>query len=853
MVKPSVVPFVPRPQRESQFEEMKKERRWFRKRERETPRVGKGTKDVPGWRDKWALWSEMARKRQWLVGILLVGFLLGRAVMLEGLTPFAPAFFAVVLYLRREHAIWAALALIGGSFWSADPVPLAIAAEIGIIYLLFRGLEAYEHADLSQAPIVVFSATLLVRLFDTVLTDRMEWLPYALTFVEAGLAAVLTLLFLHALPILSRTARKTRLRHEEWIGALILIASVMTGVVGWAVQGVAAENVLSRYIVLLFALAAGPLMGTAAGVVAGIVLSLSDLSAVSQIGLLAFGGLMAGLIREGGKAAAIFGLLLGTSVLSLYGGNAEDTLASAWASVAASVLLLATPKSIVRHIARYVPGTADYAHNQQDYAKKVRDLTAERVERFSEVFRQLSRSFRQITYAGETARQTQDFDHFVNAVHDNNCANCHRYGQCWDGQFFQTYKLLTDMMSAVEAEPDMTPSKIPKAWNRHCVKTPQVLDVLKRQYDLYRHDLHWRRQLQDSRLLVADQLHGVSQVMDDLVKEIRREAKELNHHEERIRKELDRLGLAIQSIDIISLEEGHIEIEIVHAFRPGFDECRKIIAPLLADILGETISVKSEEPVEEGSPWTTVTFASAKAFEVETGVAGAAKGGDWLSGDSFSMVELGSGKFAVSLSDGMGNGARARMESSAALSMLEQLLQSGIDEKLAVKSVNSVLLLRSPEEMFATVDLALIDLYTGQATMLKIGSTPSFIKRGRDVIPISAGNLPIGILQDIEIDVLQVELQPGDTLIMMTDGILDAPDHAVNKELWVKRVLQEIASDDPQEIADSLLDMALRQYPGGGIRDDMTVIATRITRHQPEWSSFRWPGISRLERPRTVS
>ncbi|GIO16251.1 stage II sporulation protein E [Cohnella xylanilytica] len=852
MVKPSVVPFVPRPQQEPQSEERKR-RRWFRPRDRESSRAGGSARAASGWRDKWAAWSEMARQKQWLIGILLVGFLLGRAVMLEGLTPFAAAFYAVVLYLRREHALGAALALIAGSFWSVDPVPAVIAAEIGIIYLLVRGLETYERADLSQAPVVVFASTLLVRLFDTVMSERSEWVPYALTLIEAGLSAVLTLLFLHALPLLSRTAKKAKLRHEEWIGAMILLASVMTGVVGWAVQGVEAEHVVSRYIVLIFALAAGPLMGTAAGVVAGIVLSLSDLGAVTQIGLLAFGGLMGGLIRQGGKAAAVFGMLLGTSVLSLYSGTADETLASAWASVAASVLLFLTPGSIIRHIARYVPGTPDYAHNQQDYAKKVRDLTAERVERFSEVFRQLSRSFRQITYEGETARQTQDFDHFVNAVHDNNCANCHRYAQCWDGQFFQTYKLLTDMMSAVEAEPDMTPSKIPKSWNRHCVKTPQVLDVLKRQYDLYRHDLHWRRQLQDSRLLVADQLNGVSQVMDDLVKEIRREAKELHHHEEQIRHELDRLGLAIQSIDIISLEEGHIEIEIVHAFRPGFDECRKIIAPLLSDILSESVSVTSEKPVAPGSPWTTATFASAKAFEVETGVAGAAKGGDWLSGDSFSMVELGSGKFAVSLSDGMGNGARARMESSAALSMLEQLLQSGINEKLAVKSVNSVLLLRSPEEMFATVDLALVDLHTGQATMLKIGSTPSFIKRGRDVIPVSAGNLPIGIVQDIEIDVLQVDLQPGDTLVMMTDGILDAPDHAVNKELWVRRVLQEITSDDPQEIADSLLDMALRQYPGGGIRDDMTVIATRITRHQPEWSSFRWPGIHRFERPRTVS
>ena len=179
-------------------------------------------------------------------------------------------------------------------------------------------------------------------------------------------------------------------------------------------------------------------------------------------------------------------------------------------------------------------------------------------------------------------------------------------------------------------------------------------------------------------------------------------------------------------------------------------------------------------------------------------MAGAAKNEDVLSGDSFSMMELSNGKFAVALSDGMGNGVRARMESSAALSMLEQLLQSGIDERLAVKSVNSILLLRSPEEMFATIDLALIDLYSAFATMLKIGSTPTLIKRGREIIPIAANNLPIGILQDIEIDLLRLQLQPGDTLIMMTDGILDSPGHAINKELWMKRVLQELDADNAQ-------------------------------------------------------
>lgn len=223
-----------------------------------------------------------------------------------------------------------------------------------------------------------------------------------------------------------------------------------------------------------------------------------------------------------------------------------------------------------------------------------------------------------------------------------------------------------------------------------------------------------------------------------------------------------------------------------------------------------------------------------------------------MSGDSFSTIELGNGKFAVALSDGMGNGERARAESSTALTILQQLLQSGMDERLAIKSVNSVLMLRSSDEMYATVDVALIDLYDAHTTFLKIGSVPSFVKRGSEVIPITANNLPVGIVHEIDVDLISLPLYPGDILVMMTDGIYDAPGHAVNKELWMKRVLSEIDTESPQEFADILLERIVR-YHYGEIYDDMTVVVARVEKYKPEWATFSWPGLQRIERPKVVS
>lgn len=795
---------------------------------------------------------QMIAAKKWTFLLTVVAFLLGRAMILETLAPFAIAYFAVVYYLRKDTYIPVALALIAGSWFALTPSTVWIAVELAVFYLLVKGLEAYERSELSYAPLLVFISTLLVRLFGVVIGETLDWYRLMMVFAEAGLAFVLTLVFIQAVPVLTMTKKTTSLRNEEIICLMILLACIMTGAVGWQVNGLSVEHVMSRYVLLLFALVGGAPLGASVGVVAGLILSLADFGAIVQMSLLAFSGLLAGLLREGGKAAVAFGMLVGTSILSIYIGGQADVMTSTWESVLAAGLFMLTPRILMRTIARFVPGTSEHTKIQYEYARRVRDVTAQRVAQFSEVFRQLSRSFGQTLETDAWRRKEDDKTHFMNAVAERSCATCFRKDMCWDKKFYQTYKVMTDMMLSVEGNRRSATKELPKEWTAHCVRPHQVLAVMRQQYDLFEHDQHWRKQIQESKLLVADQLSGVSQIMEDLAKEIRREGQEMHLQEEQIREALEGLGLSIQSVDIINLEAGNVEIEVAHTFGKGYDECRKIVAPLLSDILGEPIAVMSERFAEQSGQPASVTFGSAKEFEVETGIAGAAKGGDLLSGDSFSAVELGNGKFAVAVSDGMGNGERARLESSTALDILQQLLQSGMDEKLAIKSVNSVLLLRSSDEVFATVDLALIDMYTAKTTFLKIGSTPSFIKRGSDVIPISVNNLPIGILHDIDVDLIRVQLYPGDTLIMMTDGIYDAPGHAVNKELWMKRVIQELKAADPQQMANELLDTVVR-YHQGDIVDDMTVVIAQVKKHQPEWATFRWTGMPKFERPRTVS
>jgi stage II sporulation protein E len=790
--------------------------------------------------------------KRWAIVLMLVAFLLGRANILGELAPFAIAFFAAISYLRRGLMQTAALALIAGSLLSPHMQVGSIAAQIVVFALLQKGMARYEKTEVSHAPALVFISTFTVGLFADIVASNLTWYAVMMTSVEAGLSTVLTLIFLQALPVLTLTRKNYQLRHEEIICLMILLASVLTGTVQWEFGSVSLEHTLSRYLILILAFVGGAPIGASVGVITGLILSLANFSALQQISLLAFAGLLAGLLKDGGKMAVGFGMLLGTAILSIYSGDAAHVLQSTYESVAAVALFLLTPKGMIRTIAKYVPGTQEHAKSQQDYVRRVRDITANRVNQFSDVFKQLSKSFGQLTEQNQLLQHEAEMGHFVNAVTSEACATCFKRNSCWEGGFYKTYKYMTDMMTEVETNAEFDKDNIRPEWRQTCHKTERVLTILQKQYEKYRYDRHWTKQIQESRKLVSEQLFGVSQVMDDLVKEIRREGQGLFLQEEQISQVLEEMGLHVQRLDIISIDEGNVEIEVVHGFKRGFDECRKMIAPLLSDVLGETIAVKQERWDDPSEGLATVRFSSAKEYEVETGIACAAKGGEWLSGDSFSTVELGNGKFALAISDGMGNGERARVESSAALSILQQLLQSGMDEQLAIKSVNSVLMLRSSEEIYATVDLAIIDLYSAKTTFMKIGSTPSFIKRGDEVLPITASNLPIGILKDIEVDLVVHQLLPGDLLVMMTDGVYDAPGHAANKELWMKRILAEMKSDAPQDIADKLLDTVIRHHDGEVV-DDMTVIVAKIDKFAPEWATFRWRGQATIERPRTVS
>src|SRR5690625_1493900 len=238
--------------------------------------------------------------------------------------------------------------------------------------------------------------------------------------------------------------------------------------------------------------------------------------------------------------------------------------------------------------------------------------------------------------------------------------------------------------------------------------------------------------------------------------------KERRHHEKQEREiftSLKDIGIELEKLDIYQLDKGNIDIEMTLSFFTYRGEGSKLIAPLLSHLLNETVVVTKEEISPFPNGYCYLAFGSAKKFVIQTGIAHAAKGGGVISGDSYQTIEVDDGKYALAISDGMGNGKRAREESRETLRLLRQILQSGIQEKIAIQSINSILSLRTTDEMFATLDLAVVNLHNAHAQFLKVGSSPSFIKRHDQFMQIKASNLPIGIVNHFDFEVVNKQLQ----------------------------------------------------------------------------------------------
>src|SRR4029079_3302587 len=124
------------------------------------------------------------------------------------------------------------------------------------------------------------------------------------------------------------------------------------------------------------------------------------------------------------------GLLMGTSILTVYTGERLQMWTSSIETLAAILLFLLTPRVVISELAKYIPWTKEHQKSQQDYIRRIRNVTAEKVLQFSDLFRQLSKSFTQTTMSPENMEAVKT-DYFLSEITDKTCQRCWKKEHCW--------------------------------------------------------------------------------------------------------------------------------------------------------------------------------------------------------------------------------------------------------------------------------------------------------------------------------------------------------------------------------------------------------------------------------------
>ena len=341
-------------------------------------------------------------------------------------------------------------------------------------------------------------------------------------------------------------------------------------------------------------------------------------------------------------------------------------------------------------------------------------------------------------------------------------------------------------------------------------------------------DLLWNTRLKENRAAVAVQLNEMAQIMTDTVEHVwdTRTDESLELH---LKKKLRAMGLSVHGVLVYCQENKRQEVYLTVNTRRRRCVAVKEVAAALSGLMKKSMMPAKDSRAFVGSERMTIQFVERTNCQVLYGIEKAVKGREQISGDNFSLYHCREGQFIAALSDGMGSGVEAYKESELVVDLLEQFLEAGFTKETAVRMINSALMVRADGQVFSTIDISSLDLYTGVCEFLKVGASTTFIRRENWVETISSTSLPAGVFHKLEPDTVSKKLYDGDMVIMVTDGVMDSLP-ATHQEALMKDIIMEHDTGNPGELAAYILGRVC-QYQDREPADDMTVLAVSLVKY----------------------
>lgn len=244
--------------------------------------------------------------------------------------------------------------------------------------------------------------------------------------------------------------------------------------------------------------------------------------------------------------------------------------------------------------------------------------------------------------------------------------------------------------------------------------------------------------------------------------------------------------------------------------------------------MGIRLVIAEESRRVVGAEPTLVCLLEAPRFTCKTAVRKLSRYASDVSGDNYYIGEIVPGKMLFMIADGMGNGTQAADDSNTLLEALEELLQAGFEQESAIKIVNSYMAEQNKGERFATLDMLLVDLYTGHGVMCKQGAATTYIRRGEWMELVKSTSLPVGVVHGAALEQCTKKFYHNDMIILVSDGVLESIIFE-NKEDYMHALLIESKTDNPEELVSYVVNEICGMC-GNRLKDDATIVACKLVK-----------------------
>lgn len=473
------------------------------------------------------------------------------------------------------------------------------------------------------------------------------------------------------------------------------------------------------------------------------------------------------------------------------------------------------PQNTISKVSEYFTANSD-RFAVKNIVNRNRTMVSRKLGELSCVFMEMDSVFRNMIRGGLTTKQAKQM--LSDEVKEKICEECSERNKCHRVFEDDTRKVFSELISASFERGKATLIDVPPFLTTRCNKINLLISTINTLSAQYQKYAGYMKNLDSSKILLAEQLGGISKVLKSLSQDVNKNISFDTVRENKLVNELTYHNIIC--FDAVVFEQ-NLDVQQATLVVKNEDAKNPALTDIVSKICGSKMVISSEE-LSPRSGLTILNFITAPKYEILFGTAGATKATSKVSGDSYSIIKIDSDKFMMALCDGMGSGKKAESTSNLAMGLVENFYKAGFENDVILSSVNKLLTIGN-EDVFSALDLLVVDLRKGIADVIKLGAPCGYVKEKNETKIVESGALPLGILQDIEPVSKKLVLKNGDYVVLCTDGISDS--FKTDKEL--SDFINNLKHTNPQKMAESILEKALENCGGSAI-DDMTIIVAKI-------------------------